>query len=416
MVRFFTEAECRSRRSAKWTLYDPDVLPLPVAEMDVELAPAIADALRAAVDRSDTGYPPMDGSHGDALRDFAQRRWDWQISREAVVPTSDVGSAVVTVLEHMAGPGPVVVSPPVYPQFHAYPGLAGRGLVTVPLARAGGGRGEGTATYRLDLPALERAFAEGASAYVLCHPHNPVGLVHTRVELAELARMAREHGVLIVSDEVHAPLVFASDVDRNVDTDVDRGSDHNAFVPFLASCPEAAEVGVAVHSPSKAWNLAGLKCAFIVAENPRLRERLAPVIDELPWQTGIFGALAAEAAYRRGSDWLDELNTALVEHHALLAAELAEHLPAARVTPAGFGYLAWVDLAPLGWDERPHSDPAARPDPAEIALRRGRVALGIGPAFGEGGEGFVRVNLGTHPDTIREAVRRLAATDRALRT
>lgn len=173
---------------------------------------------------------------------------------------------------------------------------------------------------------------------------------------------------------------------------------------------------MAVHSPSKAWNIAGLKCAFIVAENPRLRDRLAPVLGELPWQTGIFGALAAEAAYRHGDAWLDELNTALAGHHALLAAELAEHLPAARLTPAGFGYLAWVDLEPLGWAERPPSDPAADPDPAEIALRRGRVALGIGPAFGEGGEGFVRINIGTHPETIREAVRRLAETDRALST
>lgn len=396
MVRFLSEQECRIRRTAKWTLYDHDVLPLPVAEMDVEVAPAVATALHAAVDRSDTGYAPMDSSHCHAFRAFAQARWGWQVSAEAVLPTSDVGSAVVQVLSAAASQGPVVVSPPVYPQFHNYPGRAGRGLVTVPLARDDSGAAP---SYSLDLAGLERAFAEGASAYVLCHPHNPVGRVHTRDELVELARLARQYDVLVVSDEIHAPMTFEPD----------------AFVPFLASCPEAVEIGVTVTSPSKAWNLAGLKCAFIVAESPRLRARLDDAADELPWKVGTFGAFAAEAAYLHAGDWLDDLNLALTGHHALLTDELATHLPAAKVVPAEFGYLAWVDMSGLGWRETPPGAPGQQPDPAEIALRRGRVALGIGPAFGEGGEGFVRVNLGTHPDLIREAVRRLAVTDRQLR-
>lgn len=404
MVTFLSREQCRGRRTAKWTLYDPDVLPLPVAEMDVELAPVIVEALHAAIDRSETGYAPMDGSHCDALRTFVEDRWGWRLSGDAVVPTSDVGSAVVQVLQHIARDGSVVVSPPVYPQFHTYPGLAGRPLLTVPLLRDGTRPGDddhatGGPPYRLDLPGLERAFAGGASAYVLCHPHNPVGRVHTRDELAELARIAAEHDVLIVSDEVHAPLVF----------------DPAEFVPFVESCPEAAQVGVSVHAPSKAWNLAGLKCAFIAAENPRLRDRLAPVIDELPWQAGVLGAIAAEAAYLHGIEWLDDLNAALAGHHDLLATELGRYLGPARVCPARFGFLAWVDMRALGWSEPPPQDPTTAPDPAEIALRRGRVALGIGPAFGEGGEGFVRVNIGTHPEIIREAVQRLAATDRVLR-
>ncbi len=375
------------RRSAKWSLYAPDVLPLPVAEMDVELAPAVAEALHAAVDRSDTGYAPMDGGHVRAFASFAWRRWGWSVDPSLVVPAPDVGSAIVQVLTHATGPGPVVVSPPVYPQFHSWPGAAGRGVVSVPLASAAGGAE--TMEYRLDLDALERAFAAGASAYVLCHPHNPVGRVHARDELVALARLAQRYGVLVVSDEVHAPLVFGG----------------CEFVPFLDSCAEAEGVGVAVQAPSKAWNLAGLKCAFIVAGDPAHLQRLAPVIDELPWQVGIFGAFAAEAAYLHAVEWLDDLVAQLPRHHALLASALGRHLPEARVGAAQFGYLAWVDLSALNWPG----------DPADLALAHGKVALGIGPAFGVGGERHVRVNVGARPEVIEEAVARLVTTDRAVR-
>ena len=410
MVDFLSPERCRGRRSAKWTLYEPDVLPLPVAEMDVVSAPAVRDVLRTAVDRSDTGYPPMDGGPARAFAEFALRRWGWRIEPDdpqaagRVVMASDVGAAIVNVLRYLAGEGAVVVSPPVYPQFLDWPGLAGRPIRTVPLLRqepAGTAPSESPpsgSTYRLDLEGLERAFAAGVSAYVLCHPHNPVGRVHTRAELIELARLARRYDVLVVSDEVHAPLVF-----EGVE-----------FVPFLHSCPEAAEVGVAVHAASKAWNIAGLKCAFVVLENERLRRRFASVSGELPWQAGIFGALAAEAAYLRGIEWLDELVAELPGLHAHLGSRLAELLPAARMSPADFGFLAWVDLSPLGWATASGERASAGEDEAAAALRLGRVALGVGPAFGEGGEGFVRVNVGTHRHTIDEAVRRLAATDRAL--
>ena len=125
----------------------------------------------------------------------------------------------------------------------------------------------------------------------------------------------------------------------------------------------------------------------------------------LPWQVGIFGAFAAEAAYLRGVEWLDDLLLALPRHHALLASELGRHLPQARVGAARFGYLAWVDLSPLSWPG----------DPAQLALAHGKVALGIGPAFGQGGQGHVRVNVGARPEVIAEAVARLVATDEAVR-
>jgi cysteine-S-conjugate beta-lyase len=370
-------ASLRARRSAKWQTYAPDVLPLTVAEMDFALAPPVAAALRDAVDRSDTGYAMPVPELGQAVAQFADRRWGWAVDPGSVTAVTDVGVGVVELLRVLTRPGDsVVISPPVYPPFFDWAPEAGARLLEVPLTRDGD-----AGQWRLDLAGLERAFATHPAAYVLCNPHNPVGRVHTPDELAALARLAAIYQVTVIADEIHAPLVLPG----------------AAFTPWL-SVPGAAEVGVSVVSASKGWNLAGLKCAAVVTGSPRLDA----VVDRLPpdarWRIGHLGAIATVAALRDGGDWLDDLLATLDQRRILLARLLRENVPAIRWSPPQATFLAWLDCRAIGPDD------TAR----ELFLERGRVALEPGLRFGAAGAGYARLNYATSEEILTLAVRAMA--------
>lgn len=368
----------RRRTSEKWREYPEDVLPLFVAETDFPLAPAITRALERAVADGDTGYTASRTPLAEAFAGFARRRYGWTADPARIRSTADVSMGIVEILRRITSPGDrVVITPPVYPPFYDLVTEAGAVVERVPL------RDEGE-SWRLDLDGIEQALASGARAVLLCSPHNPTGTVHSRSELDGLARIAAEHGALVVSDEIHAPLAQPG----------------TGFTPFLAAGRTAERVGFAVTSASKAFNLAGLKCAIMVtaAEERAKTVRELPV--EVEWRTGQFGMLAACAAFAEESDaWLDSLLATLDENRRLLAELLAKHLPEARYRIPDAGYLAWIDLKALGWGE----------NPAKRILRDARVALHFGPAFGAEGAGFVRLNFGTSPEIITEAIERIAA-------
>ncbi|GAA3349219.1 aminotransferase class I/II-fold pyridoxal phosphate-dependent enzyme [Amorphoplanes nipponensis] len=363
----------RRRRSAKWRTYPADVVPMGVAEMDCTLAPPITAALRAAVDAADTGYSAAQPDLGEAFAGFAARRWGWRVEPAAVTAVTDVGVGVVELLRMLVRPADTVAfSPPVYPPFFDWAPEAGARIREVPL----------TAEFRLDLPALEAAFAAHPAVYLLCNPHNPVGRVHTHDELAALVRLARLYGVTIISDEIHAPLVLPG----------------AQFTPLL-SVPGAAEVAVSVVSASKAFNLAGLKCAAIVTGGTAL----AAVVDRLPrdvrWRTGHLGVLATVAAYTEGDAWLDALLTELDARRTELGEQLRTRLPKIKWIPPEATYLAWLDCRALGEDD----------EPRELFLARSRVGLEPGTRFGARGAGFVRLNFGTSAAILDEATARMAS-------
>ncbi len=370
---------CRQRRSAKWTQYDADVLPMPVAELDCLLAEPIEHVLLEAIRRGDTGYPPMDGEPAAAFVDFARFAWGWDAAPEQSILCSDVSAGAIVALRTLLPTGSgVAISSPVYPPFHIWPKRAEMTLVEVPLL----GPDQG---WRLDLAGLERAFADGVRAYVLCHPHNPIGRNVPVEELAALADLADRYDVLVLADEIHAPLALPG----------------HRFTPYLTVSDAARRTGVALHSPSKAWNLAGLKTAFLVYADDRYDAPLGKLAEKLPWQAGSLGALAAVPAYREGRDWLASLVEYLAGNHALLRAELAAKLPEARcwLSEAQAGYLAWVDVSAYGYGD----------EPAKRILDVGRLALGVGTTFGEPGAGHVRINVGCARDLIPQAVDRMVA-------
>jgi cystathionine beta-lyase len=333
MVFNVPTAELRERRSIKWREHPAEVLPLWVAEMDVRLAPPIRERLAGMVERGDTGYLAPSGLP-EAFAGFAARRWGQTVDPEQVYVIQDVMRGVLELLRHGTSPGDgVVINQPVYHPFPMTIEEAGRRVVNVPLARD-----EQSGDYALDLNALERSFRdEGHRVWLLCNPHNPVGRCWTRQELTEAAALADRYGVLVISDEVHGPLVHAP----------------HTFTSFAALDAESAVRAVTIASASKAWNVAGLKCALLSTRS----ERTWKLIESFPFEVSIgasiLGAAANEAAFGEGEPWLDELLDALAENRRLLSGLLAEQLPGAvwRPEAAGATYLAWVDCRGLGLDD-----------------------------------------------------------------
>jgi cystathionine beta-lyase len=363
-------AELRTRTSIKWTMYEPDVLPLWVAEMDTMPVPAVTEALTDALRRGDLGYPPLDRSYADALADVAARRWGWELDVSATQNVADVLTGVFAAIELLTERGDAIVVPsPVYPPLHEFTRAMGREVVPVPLTPEG----------RLDLGAIDTALGHSrAKVLLLCSPHNPTGTVHTADELRGVAAIAEEHGVEVLVDEIHGLLVPAG----------------TTFVPWLT----VSDRGLVVTSASKAYNLAGLKAAVIVG-GERSHDRIEALPHSLGYGMSHVGAIAQMAAWRGGDAWLEAINANIVSNSAWLSDLLAARIPEIGYRPVEATYLAWLDCTALGLGE----------DPAAAFLQRGRVALNAGPTFGPGGEGHVRINLAASRATLTEAVHRMAS-------
>jgi cysteine-S-conjugate beta-lyase len=365
----------RKRTSHKWRTYAPDVLPAFVAEMDFDPAEEIKDAIRAALDAGDLGYPHK-GELGEAFAEFAtDRLGGWSPAPDLIFAIPDVMTGIAEFIQAITGPrGGVVINPPVYAPFFFRLALADRRIVQAPLAAADGG-------YDLDLDALDRALSEpGVGAYLLCNPHNPLGRVWTRDQLTAIAELCDRHGVPVLVDEIHAPLVLP-------------GAQH---VPFHTVDHPAARRAVVFTSASKGWNTPGLKCGIAVAGD----QRAAAILDQR-WDALLashLGVRASIAALRSARSWLDAVVAQIDANTRLLAMLLPEHLPGVRYRPPQASFLAWLDCRELELGD----------DPAAEFLARGNVALSHGPDFGSEGLGFARLNIGTSPELIGEAVRRMA--------
>lgn len=373
-----TLAQLQSRKSEKWSKFPADVLPAFVAEMDFALAPVVRDAVVAMVERGDTGYAYSAGVP-DAFAAFVRARFGWSVDAVSVFAVPDVAAGIAEALalltDEDAG---IVINPPVYPPFFEIIPHGSRRVVEVPLRR------DPHAGWALDLDRLQQAFADGARAYLLCNPHNPVGRAWSASELRDVASLAHRYGVTVISDEIHAPLVMPG----------------TAFVPYLTL--GSGTDAIALHSASKAFNIPGLKCAVMVASDSardRLRARLASRADEVETRIGHPGTIATIAAFRDGGPWLDGLVAYLDGNRNLLAALLEEKLPGVRYSPPEATYLAWLDCSALQLSE----------DPASVFLERGRVALEPGRKFSRDHGSWVRLNFGTSREILGEIVSRMAA-------
>lgn len=359
--------ELRQRTSIKWTRFAPDVLPMFVAEMDCRVPAPVAEAISSAVARGDLGYPERP-TYQLAYADFALWRWGWAPDVGLIERTGDVMQGMRYTMEAVSRPGDkVVFNPPIYPPFRQIVEHTGRVGVEVPLVAG-----------RLDLAGLERAFASGASVYLLCSPHNPTGTVHTRDELLAVADLARQYSVVVIVDEIHSLL------------------NGDEFTPYLA-LPDPGVSFVSV-SAAKAFNLAGIKAGLLVASpqgEPVLRRLPSYVAEAMSH----LGAIAHTAALRHCRDWLVQMAGEIVENKRLFARLIAEQLPQLSYTPSAGTYLAWLDCTPLGLRH-----------PGMFFHDEARVRFNFGAEFAADTQQWVRVNLATSREIIEEALRRVSAT------
>lgn len=370
----------RAKRSAKWSRHGTPFAAW-VADMDFPPAPVVLDVIRAAADRADFGYPEWKGTGFgspavEVWADRCDRRYDWLVPASEVREFCDVVQAVQVMLHLHTNPGDgVVLHTPSYPPLLDAIDTFGLRLVDVPAHI-------GADTVAFDYDALEeRLQREGATVLLLCHPQNPTGHRFDRAELERLAAIAERFDLLVISDEIHADLTYAP----------------AAHVPFASLGPEVAARTVTVHSPSKAFNIAGLRHAVAHIGPVRLRERLAALPNHLLGALNVVAAEVTVAAWTDGDDWLDAVVEHLDRNRRLAAELLAEQLPSVRYRIPEATYLAWLDCRACGFDD----------DPFEVFRGRG-VQLGAGTDYGPGGAGFVRLNMATSGPILAATIAAMA--------
>lgn len=368
----------RASDSIKWNCYDEDILPMWVADMDFVSPEPIVRALHERVEHGIFGYGVVPAGLREAVVDWLAGLYGWQVSPDALLFYPGVVTGFNLVCHALACPGNgVLIQTPVYfPILRAAQG-AGMDSHEMELARLPDGR------YEIDFDLMERTITDRTCLFLLCNPHNPVGRVFTRGELERIAEICLRRGLTICADEIHSDLVFP-------------GHPHT---PIAALDPEVADRTVTLIAPSKTFNVAGLQCSVAIVQNEELRKRLKKTHPGLVHGANVLGYTAAMAGYRDGRPWLDELLGYLQGNVDYLMRRVASDLPGVTVARPEGTYLAWLDCRGAGIAGSPH----------EFFLKRARVAVNDGAAFGRGGEGFVRLNFGCPRSMLAEALDRMAA-------
>lgn len=354
----------RATNSYKWDSAPEGVLPMWVADMDFRTAPAIIDALQKRVAHGIFGYTRVPDAYYDAVTSWFSRRHGWDIDREWIIYTSGVVPAVSAVIKALTVPGDkVIVQTPVYNCFFSSIRNNGCEIVSNPLRRTAD-------TYEMDFDALERCAADPrAKVMLLCNPHNPAGRVWTPDELTRLGNICLRNGVTVVADEIHCELVYQG----------------FKYTPFASLSDAFLHRLVTCVSPSKAFNIAGLQIANIVAFDNDLRSRIDKAINiNEVCDVNPFGVAATIAAYNEGEEWLNQLVDYLHGNYEAMAEFCRRELPEFPITRLEGTYLVWMDCSSLGMPS----------DALEHALLDdARLWLNAGTMYGAEGEGYMRWNI-----------------------
>ena len=357
-----------------------DVIPMWVADMDFQTAPAVVEALRQRVAHGVFGYTLVKASYYEAIQSWFHRRHGWDIRREWIQYTSGVVPALSVIVKAFTSPGDrVILQTPVYNCFFSSVRNNGCEVLSSKLQHCCNLPNR----YEMDFDDLERKARDPrAKLLILCNPHNPVGRVWTREELSRVYAICKTNDVIVVSDEIHNELTF-------------RG---RRYVPY--GVVSQMDNAIICTSPSKSFNTAGLQIANIVCANDEWREKIdrAININEV-CDVNPFGVVALEAAYNESEDWLDQLCEYIWQNYEALCRFFQTELPQLRVTPLEGTYLVWVDIRQTGFS----SDELTR-----LLLEKGRVQVNSGTMYGmEEGEGFIRLNIACPRSQMMEGLRRI---------
>ena len=368
----------RGTNSYKWdSAANADIIPLWVADMDFRTAPAVTEALKKRVEHGIFGYTRVPDEYYDAVIEWFSRRHGLHIRKEWIIYTSGVVPAVSAVIKALTVPGDkVLIQTPVYNCFFSSIRNNGCGTVASPLRRTGN-------TFEIDFDDFEaKASDPDVKVFLLCSPHNPVGRVWTRDELVKMGEICIRNGVIVISDEIHCELVYP-------------GHKH---VPFASISPEFAARSVTCVSPSKAFNIAGLQIADIVAADPEIREKIDKAINiNEVCDVNPFGVIATVAAYGKGEPWLEQLLDYIRGNYDFMVRFCAEKLPEFPIAELQGTYLAWMDCSVLGEKSEIME---------EELMKNAGIWLNAGTMYGAEGEGWLRWNLACPRARLEEALDR----------
>lgn len=354
-----------------------DVMPMWVADMDFAAPPAVTEALTRRAQHPIYGYTLYPDSLYQSMMDWCQRRYQWTVERGQIIMCPGVVPSIHAAIEALTEPGDkVIVQPPVYFPFFSAVTQTGRELVLNPLRLDDG-------HYSMDLAHLEHCARQGAKLLLLCSPHNPVGRVWTADELKALLSLAERYQMTIISDEIHADLIFP-------------GETH---LP-LAKLTDSVNV-LTTLAPSKTFNIPGLGLSTLIVPDKADRTAINRVFDS--WHVSAanpFSITAFEAAYRYGDEWLDALMGYLAESKQWATEFIEAELDLINLIRPEGTYLLWLDCREMGLD-----DQALR----AFFIDQAGVGMNPGYVFGEAGSGFMRLNIGTPQARVRQALEKIAA-------
>ena len=388
MTYNFNEVVNRKQtRSVKWdTMEDvyhiddaSDILPMWIADMDFKAPQPVIDALKNCVDHGVFGYSYLDEHCKNAIQSWFNKRHEWHIGKDWILAHSGVVPAIASIIETFTAPkDSVLITPPVYPPFSNLPSGMNRQLITRALI-------EDDRNYSIDFEDFEEKLKQSVKMFILCNPHNPGGIVWSKDTLKKVIELCVKYDVLILSDEIHADLVFP-------------GYQH---IPLdkLASDKEAQKI-ITCTAPTKTFNLAGIHAALIISPDKDVRQALAA--NFTAHGLGVnrispFGAAALESAYNHGEDWLNELINIVSSNMDYVISEITKAIPQIKIKKPQATYLLWVDYRETGLTEE---------EIMTKLLEKGKVALEPGTKYGEEGRGFLRMNVACAPQTAKDGVER----------
>jgi cystathionine beta-lyase len=371
-----TIAQARRKGGAKWSRYNEDVLPSFVADTDFNLPPAIHEAFALQLERQDYGYS-LQMSERDLpgiYVDWAKRRFGWQVNEASIEALVDIVQGIFLCIQQYTQPGDGIATlTPTYPPLWSAIGNTGRRLIASTLTTRNG-------NYEIDFDDLRHQIDSSTKMFILCNPHNPTGRVFTRAELDEIAEIVVENNLLVLSDEIHADLVFS-------------GHKH---IPFASLSPEISSRTITLTSATKSFNLGGLRFAIAIFGSQQLQDQFNLVHRGMIGGLNSMGMTATEIAWRECGDWLDDMVGYLEGNRDYLIHELSTRVPQINCLTPESTFLAWLNCTGADLNE----------DPFSHFLNTAKVAFNPGTDFGPGGEGYVRLNYGTSRQILTEMIDR----------
>jgi cystathionine beta-lyase len=369
----------RGTDSVKWDLAkDAEVLPMWVADMDFKTAPEITEAILKKVTHGVFGYSITPPQFYDAIVDWWKDIHQINIKKEWILPGPGMIPTLSAILRTFVKPGEeVIIQPPIYNHFYHFFENNEIGLVENNLIYKGG-------KYQIDFDDLEfKASNPNTKLLLLCNPHNPVGRVWKKSELETMAEICSKHQVMVVSDEIHADLVF-------------EGHQH---IPFIAIAENYNLQSVTCGSPCKTFNFASLPISYIISENKEILNKIHKTFElqETSYPNPI-AATALIAAYQSGKQWMEELKIYLYENYRYLLEFIFENLPRIKVLPLEATYLVWLDCSSLNKFSE---------ELVKILLEEEKLWVNPGTMYGAAGEGFLRINIGCPKEYLVDGLTRL---------